>query len=99
MVKKESNWKKLFNKKKYTTLDLRNGEVYVKYSGKDLNKMKSVLIDAFGSSFVTDGNMMKDKVYYAKSKHTWDTTTSTRLSKPVVSENDIELSTKRVYEN
>lgn len=101
LVKKESNWKKLFNKKKYTTLDLRNGEVYVKYSGKDLQKMKSVLIDAFGSSFVTDGNMMKDKVYYAKSKHTWDTTTTktSKLDKPVVSELDIDLSTKRVYES
>ena len=98
LEEENKTWKNFFKKKKYNTLDLRNGNVYVKYSGKDLNKMKSVLIDAFGSSFVTDGNMMKGKVYYAKSKHTWDTTTSTRLSKPVVSENDIELSNSVVYE-
>ncbi len=100
MEEEKKNWKNFFKRKKYTTLDLRNGNVYVKYSGQDMDKMKSVLIDAFGSSFVTNGNMIKDRVYYAKSKHNWETTTKTSgLDKPIVSEKDITLSNKSLYES
>jgi hypothetical protein len=97
---KRKTWKNFFkkNKKKYTTLDLRNGKVYVKFSGKDFSQMLSLLKDAFPlDSYISSGIITKGVIYYAKSKNYYTSTTKTSgLSKPVVSENDIELSTKKV---
>jgi ribosomal protein S8E len=98
--KEKTTWKNFFkkNKKKYTTLDLRNGNVYVKFSGKDFSQMLSLLKDAFpNDSYISSGIITKGVIYYAKSKFYYASTTKTSgLSKPVVSENDIELSTKKV---
>lgn len=101
LLKEEKNtWKNFFkkSKRKYTTMDLRNGNVYVKFSGKDFSQMLSLLKDAFPSdSYITSGVITKGVIYYAKSKFYYGSTTkSSGLGKPIVSENDIELSTKKV---
>jgi hypothetical protein len=103
-VKEEKKgWKSLFqrNKNKYSTLDFRNGKIYVKYNG-DEDRMIKVLQDTFpGCHYTTRGNLIKDRIYYAKYPGGWGIVDvkPSKLDKPIITENDIELSKNIIYES
>lgn len=103
-VKEErKGWRSFFqrNKNKYSTLDFRNGKIYVKYNG-DEDRMMNVLKDAFpGCYYTTRENLKKGRIYYAKYAGGWGIVDvkPSKLDKPIITENDIELSKNIIYES